>query len=42
MGADGSAKKTQMPNLYAQAQKFGIFEKSFLWVSIVRVRMYSQ
>ena len=42
MGADSSDKIPQMPlwiltlNLHAQVQKFGIFEKSSLWVFIVR------
>ena len=38
MSADKSAENTLnfQPNLSAQAQNFGIFEKKSLWVSVVR------
>ena len=32
--------KEEKKNLSAQAQKFGIFKKSSLWVSVVRVQNY--
>ena len=46
MGADKLAKKTPNtchPNLSARAQKFQIFEKSSLWLSIIRgLNSYNQ